>query len=597
MANNSKMNILIRLFQYVKPYWHIVVFTLILAEIVAYLGALEPIFTQQVIDNVIDKQQYAQLMPILMSLVVTVVGTGVANMVDHILEAVIAQNVMADIRRTLLGALQKKSFSFYDRNKVGQLVSRMTVDVETTGNLLGQFIEHLLSTVMGIVTACILMYSINPTMMLVSLIPMPFIFIVTMRFASRMIPLMREQQEILGRIGTNIQQNIFGMKVVRAFQQEEQALKSYKKIEENYVSNGILSGKLRAQNMPVGAYILTMGVAAIYVYGANLVLSPAKLLTVGQVYLFTRYVTRLAMPTRMLSNMVQRITNALAGAERIFTIMDEEPDVKEKANAIALPHVAGTVKFEHVNFEYLPNKPVLDDVNFTAESGEIIAILGATGSGKSSLIYLIPRFYDATSGRILIDSIDVRDVTLKSLRQQVGVVLQEVFLFTGTIRDNIAFGKPDATQEEVENAAKLAKAHDFIMSFPEGYNTMVGERGVTLSGGQKQRIAIARTLIINPRILILDDSLSFVDAKTEQDIQQALKAVMRGRTTFVIAQRLSTIKDAHRIMVLETGRIVEMGTHEELIALDGIYKRIYETQFEALAEIPPIYNEGSSEAI
>jgi ATP-binding cassette subfamily B protein len=406
---------------------------------------------------------------------------------------------------------------------------------------------------------------------------------------------MREQQEILGTIGVKIQQNIFGMKVVRSFQGEERAVESYKEVEGTYLKNGILSGKLAAQNMPLGGFVLTTAVAAVYMYGANLLLSPTSLLTVGQIYMFSRYVTRLTMPSRTLSMMVTMYTNAKAGAERIFAIMDEEPDVKNKADAITLSQVEGEVKFEHVYFEYLPGKPAIEDIDFLAKPGEIIAILGATGSGKSTLIYLIPRFYDATKGRILIDGIDVRDVTLKSLRQEVGVVLQEVFLFTGTVRDNIAFGKPDATQEEVETVAKLAKAHEFIMSFPQGYNTMVGERGITLSGGQKQRIAIARTLITNPKILILDDSLSFVDAKTEQDIQQALKAVMKGRTSFVIAQRLSTIKNADRIMILENGRIAEMGTHEELVALNGIYKRIYETQFEALNEVPPIYGTGSQE--
>jgi ATP-binding cassette subfamily B protein len=321
-------------------------------------------------------------------------------------------------------------------------------------------------------------------------------------------------------------------------------------------------------------------------------MSPTPTLTIGVLYMFTRFTQRLMMPFRTLSMMATQYTNAQAGAERVFKFMDEEPGIEDKEDAAPLPRLAGEVKFENVSFEYLPQKPVLEDVDFTASPGEIIAILGATGSGKSTLIYMIPRFYDPTKGRLLVDGIDVRDVTLRSLRQQVGVVLQDVFLFTGTIRENISFGKPDATQGEIETAAKLAKAHDFITSFPEGYDTMVGERGLTLSGGQKQRLAIARTLVTNPRILILDDSLSFVDAKTEQDIQQALKAVMRGRTTFVIAQRLSTIKDAHRIMILENGRIAEMGTHEELVATDGIYKRIYETQFEALVEPLPVSGSG-----
>jgi len=339
---------------------------------------------------------------------------------------------------------------------------------------------------------------------------------------------------------------------------------------------------------------LSMAAVVIYVYGSSLIMSPMPALTVGALYMFTRFTNRLAMPVQFLSIMVTQFTNAQAGAERIFAIMDEDPEIRNRQGAVTLPHFKGEVKFEDVYFEYIPGKPVLEKINFTAQPGETIAILGATGSGKSTLIYLIPRFYDVTKGKIFIDGRDVRDVTLQSLRQQVGVVLQDVFLFTGTVRDNIAFGKPDATQEEIETASKLAKAHDFIAGFPEGYNTMVGERGVTLSGGQKQRLAIARTLVTDPRILILDDSLSFVDAKTEQDIQEALKAVMRGRTNFVIAQRLSTIKNADRIMILENGQIVEMGNHKELMTLGRIYKRIYETQFEALVESVPIQTRGDA---
>jgi ATP-binding cassette subfamily B protein len=568
-----------------------------MAEVSAYCNALAPVFTQQVIDHVIVSQHYDQLNFLLLILGASVVGSGVAIMLERYTHDWVGQHVMANIRQALMDSLQKKSFSFYDKNKVGQLVSSMTVDVEATGLLISRFMEDILSAMMGIVTAFIIMFGINSSMALLCMVPLPFIFFFTMRFASKDIPLMREQQEILGVIGTNIQQNIFGMKVLRCFQGEERAVESYKAIEEKYLKNGILSGKLQAENMPLGFFILTMVIAAVYVYGGSLILMPGSLLTIGQLYLFIINIANLVMPTRLLSMSVTQYTNAKAGAERIFAVMDEEPTVKNKPDVIVLPHVEGEVKFEHVYFEYLSGKTVLQDVNFTAKPGEIIAILGATGSGKSTLIYLVPRFYDVTKGRILIDGIDVRDVTLKSLRQQVGVVLQEVFLFTGTIRDNIAFGKPNATQEEVETAAKLAKAHDFIILFPQGYDTMIGERGIALSGGQKQRIAIARTLVTDPRILILDDSLSYVDAKTEQDIQQALKAVMKDRTSFIIAQRLSTIKNAHRIMILENGRIAEMGTHEELIAYNGIYKRIYETQFEALTEIPQIYGESSSKEV
>ena len=588
------MGTMMRLMRYLKPYLHLVVFCLIMAEVAAYLGTLEPIITGETIDMAIGKEQYERLSPLLVNLAFTVVGIGVFSFLDHYAQQFIGQRVMANVRRSLLDSLQKKSFAFYDRNKVGELVSSMTVDVEAIGRMLGTWIEHIVSTIMAVVTTFIVMIGINPQMALIVMLPMPFIFFFTLRFAREMIPLMREQQNVLAVVGSTVQQNIFGMKVVRAFQGEDEALKDFKGVEGRNLSNGIYSGWLRAMNVPVSDFALRLGIAAIYVYGATLIMSPTPTLTIGALYMFTRFTQRLMMPFRTLSMMATQYTNAQAGAERVFKFMDEEPGIEDMVDATPLPRLAGEVKFENVFFEYLSGKPVLEDIDFTASPGEIIAILGATGSGKSTLIYLIPRFYDPTKGRLLVDGIDVRNITLRSLRQQVGVVLQDVFLFTGTIRENISFGKPDATQEEIETAAKLAKAHDFITSFPEGYDTMVGERGLTLSGGQKQRLAIARTLVTNPRILILDDSLSFVDAKTEQDIQQALKAVMKGRTTFVIAQRLSTIKDAHRIMILENGRIAEMGTHEELVATDGIYKRIYETQFEALVEPLPISGSGDN---
>ncbi len=593
MKNNSARATTKRIFGLMKPYWYLIVLCLIFGEGIQLFSAYEPIFTQSIIDSIFVQQQYQALHSLLLWLMAAVVGAVLLDAIRDIFMAMLAQYTMSDMRRSLLFSLQKKTFAFFDRNKVGKLVSNMTVDVEATGQFLGRWVEDIVEMLMGIATILFLMHGRSPQMTAVAFLPILLIFFITWRISTMTRPVMKEQQNLLGAIAIKIQQNIFGMKVIRTFQQEEEATDFYREDGKKYLKNAIYVGKLTAMNTAIGSYILATTVAVIYIYGANLVLSPTSPFTVGELFMFAMYVTKLVTPTRRLSNGIITYTQALAGAERVFAVLDEEPDVKDKPNAKDLQYVEGEIRFEHVDFEYLPGRPVLKDVNFAAEAGETIAILGPTGSGKSTLIYLLPRFYDVFGGRILIDGTDVRDVTLKSLRRQVGVVLQEIFLFTGTIRYNISFGRPNATQAEIENAAKLAKAHDFIMSFPEGYDTIVGERGVTLSGGQKQRIAIARTLLTDPRILILDDSMSYVDAKTEQDIQQALLAVMKGRTTFVIAQRLSTIKNANRIMVLKDGQIAEMGTHQELVALNGLYKRIYEAQFEALTEMPPIYEARS----
>jgi ATP-binding cassette subfamily B protein len=333
--------------------------------------------------------------------------------------------------------------------------------------------------------------------------------------------------------------------------------------------------------MPTASAIVTLGIVAVYIYGGNLIAVPASILTIGGLTLFARYMMRMSFPLRDLSMLSGTWINAAAGLERIYQIMDIPEDVDDAVAPNDLDPIAdkGEVEFRNVTFGYVKERPVLKNVNFKAYPGEKIAILGATGSGKTSLVYLIPRFYDPDSGNILIDGKDVKNFKLSDLRRKIGLVLQDVFIFTGTLKDNIAFSKPDASMEEIKSAAKLARIHDFIESLPEGYDTLVGERGITLSGGQRQRITIARSLLAQPRILILDDALSFVDAKTEDEIQQAITDAMKNKTSFIIAQRLSTIKNADRIMVLDNGEIMEFGTHRELIAKDSVYRRIYETQF------------------
>jgi ATP-binding cassette subfamily B protein len=389
-------------------------------------------------------------------------------------------------------------------------------------------------------------------------------------------------QLIMGKLTSYIQQNIIGMKTIRIFRREKDVVDGFKEVEGIYVDTAVKAGKIQAIYTPLGPAILTLGIALVYVYAGETLSIPGSALAivqVGNIILFARYMMRLTFPIRDVSQTLGTWIAAYAGLERIFEITDVPRNVEDLPSARDVKIERGKLELENVTFGYAKDRPVLRNISFTVQPGEKIAVLGATGSGKSSLIYLIPRFYDIQKGSIRIDGTDIREFKLVSLRKQVGVVLQDVFLFSGTLRENIAFGKPDASMQEIVQAAKSARIHEFIESLPCGYDTAVGERGVTLSGGQKQRITIARALLGNPKILIMDDSLSFVDAKTEQEIQAAIQEATKDRTTLIIAQRFSTIKNAEKILVLENGCVAEFGTHEELLAKNGVYKKVYETQF------------------
>jgi ATP-binding cassette subfamily B protein len=371
------------------------------------------------------------------------------------------------------------------------------------------------------------------------------------------------------------------VKVVRAFAKENLEEQKFTEKSKDYFNTNLRVAKLRALHIPPMEFMAGLGTVFIILYGGTQVMSGE--ITIGTLVAFNSYLLLLLMPMRFLGFITAFIQRAIAGAKRIFEIVDAVPEVKDKPNAIELPPINGHVKFENVSFSY-GQEPVLKNVAFEAKPGETIALLGTTGSGKSSIISLIPRFYDLNQGKLTIDGFDIRDVKIESLRKHIGIVHQETFLFSSTIKENIAYSKPHATMEEITNAAKSAEAHEFITSFPQGYNTIVGERGSTLSGGQRQRIAIARALLKDPKILILDDSTSSVDIETEYQIQKALQTLLKNRTTFVITQRLSTIKNAHKIIVLDQGQIVETGTHDELIEKKGMYKRIHETQLAAQAK-------------
>ena len=567
----------LRILKYHKPYLFLSVFITALAALRSYLFLLEPMYTSQIIDKVVTPLNVAPLPGLLWKILLSGVSWAIVNFILIYLNGILAENVVGSMRGAYYRSVQGKSFLFFDTNSVGDLTSRATTDMQFVENFLKTWLSVILNTLFTFVFNFWMMYSINPILSLIAMLPMPFVFYFQAKAFRSTMPLFRKMQLTLGKIGAYVQQNIVGMKNIRIFQREEEMDKGNQELSSKFTSIAIRAGKIQAIYMPTAPNILMLGIALVYVYGTNLLLAGA--LTLGGILLFARYMMRTAGPLRDFAMFTGAMVNATSAAERMFAVMDMPGDVENKPDARDIKIVNSEVEFRNVTFEYVKDRPILKNISFKANSGEKIAILGATGAGKTSLIYLIPRFYDINSGSISIDGVDIRSFQISSLRKQVGLVLQDVFLFSGTIRSNIAFGKDDATIDEVKSAAKLARIDDFIETLPEKYDTKVGERGITLSGGQKQRLTIARVLLTNPKILILDDSLSFVDAKTEQAIQEAIDEALKGRTCFIIAQRLSTIKNADRIMVLDNGEIIEFGTHDELMAKGQIYKKIYETQF------------------
>jgi len=566
-----------RILKFHKPYIPLMILITVLAVLRSYFFLLEPMYTSQIIDDVITPRNIEPLFGLLRNILFSAVGWSLVNFIILYLNGVLAQNVVGRMRSAYYRSVQEKSFIFFDTNSVGDLTSVATTDMQFVDNFLRTWLSVLLNTIFTIIFIFGMLYSENPVLSLVAMVPMPFIFFFQAKAFQLTMPLFRKMQLIMGKVGAYVQQNIIGMKNIRIFQREKEMDEGNQEISRKFTSLAVKAGKIQALYMPTAPNILTLGVALVYVYGTNLVLAGS--LTLGGILLFARYMIRTSMPLRDFAMFTGAMVNATSAAERMFAVMDLPGDVENTADAKEITIKNGEVEFRNISFGYDKDRPVLVNISFTAKPGEKIAILGATGAGKTSLIYLIPRFYDVNSGSILIDGQDIKNFTIGSLRKQVGLVLQDVFLFSGTIKSNIAFGKENATMDEVRSAARSARIDDFIEALPEKYDTKVGEMGVTLSGGQKQRLTIARALLTDPRILILDDSMSFVDAKTEQAIQEAIDKALEGRTCFIIAQRLSTIKNSDRIMVLNNGEIVEFGTHSELMAKGNIYKKIYETQF------------------
>jgi len=485
-----------------------------------------------------------------------------------------ALDVEMDMRQGLYSHFVRLSFGFYDRNQTGQLMSRATVDLQGVRFFLGYGLIFFFQNVLTVVSVTIVLFFFEWRLALVVLAVTPFIVGIAYRYSHVAHPTLREVQQKLADVATVAEENIVGVHVVKAFAQEPAEEAKFRVRNEALFGQTIKANRQRATYVPLLSFLPLLAQAAVLLVGARMVANGS--LPVGYYVSFNLYLALLVTPLRSLGMWVGQAQRATASGERIFQILDEPEDVADRPGAIELPEGDGAIRFENVSFSYLPGRPVLEHLDLDVDAGRTVALIGHTGSGKTTVSSLVPRFYDVDSGRVLVDGVDVRDVKLASLRRSIGVITQDPFLFSTTVRDNIAFGLPELTDDEVERVAQLAQAHEFVERLPQGYDTVIGERGITLSGGQRQRIAIARALAVDPRILILDDATASVDATTEAHIRAGLREVMQGRTTLIIAHRLSTIALADEVVVLDRGRVCARGTHEELVETSSVYREIYE---------------------
>ena len=570
------MKILLRLLSFVRRYWWLLLLAFICMMGSTTFVLIIPQLISRSVDTVLGDGETHDLIWLAVAVVVAGALRGLSAFGNSYLAEVVSQRTAYDIRNALYGKLQRLSFAFHDQAQTGELMSRGTADVEAIRMFFGRGLLGLLQIVILFIAISIILVRLNWPL---ALMTMGFLAAVGWRavvVARLLRPIWLSIQELMAKLGTILEENLTGVRTVRSFAHEQEESRKFSTQANVLYDKHMLATRKRAFNISLMVFLVTIPIALILWYGGREVI--AGNLTLGGLTQFVFYLTMMSMPVRRLGFITNIVTRTLSGGQRILEILDTESAVKERPGAIELDGVKAGVRFENVTFSYDSASPVLRNVSFSVQPGELVALVGSLGSGKSTIAHLIPRFYDVSGGRIMIDGVDVRDVTLDSLRRNIGIVQQDTFLFSATIRDNIAYGAIGADMEQVTAAARAAQLHDFITSLPEGYETWVGERGVTLSGGQKQRLAIARTLLINPRILIMDDSTSSVDAGTEHLIRRALSELIKGRTTFIITHRLPIIKNADLILVLEDGEVVERGTHSELMATNGLYRHIYESQ-------------------
>jgi ABC-type multidrug transport system fused ATPase/permease subunit len=485
-----------------------------------------------------------------------------------------ALGVEFDMRNAMYAKLQRLSFGFYDRHQTGQLMSRATVDLQAVRFFLGYGLIFFFQHVMTVVGVTAVMFVVNWRLALAATAITPLIVVVAYRYSTVSHPILRDVQQKMADVATVAEESIVGVHVVKSFAQEQAESRKFAERSESVFGRSVAANRQRSLYVPLLSFLPLVAQAVVLLVGGRMVVRGD--LGFGEFIAFNVLVVMLVMPLRMLGMWIGQAQRATASGERIFEVMDEPEDVADHPGALELPEGKGRVRFEGVSFGYDDQRPVLQGIDLELEPGRTVALIGHTGSGKTTLASLVPRFYDVSAGTVTVDGLDVRDARLASLRREIGIVAQDPFLFSATVRENIAFGRPDATDEEVAQAARLAQAAEFIDELPDGYDTVIGERGITLSGGQRQRIAIARALLVDPRILILDDATASVDATTEARIRLGLREAMKGRTTIIIAHRLSTLALADELVVLDHGRIAARGTHDDLLERSAVYREIYE---------------------
>ncbi len=566
------------LIPFLRPYQGRGYLTILSLLCLTGIELLFPAIIRQVIDRGLVGSEINFLLQAAVFILALGLLRGILSYIQRYVAEWISHHVAFDLRNQLYNHIQHLSFSYHDRAQSGQLISRTIEDVRSIQRFTGQGVAELVQVILLFFGIILLLILNNWQLALIALAPLIPLILSTTRFGQRISGFFLAVDNALGELSSRLQENVSGVQVVRAFAREPYEIERFDEANRNLFTARITVISEWSKIMPTTNLLVTISTILILWFGGGMVLQGS--LTLGELVAFNSYLLLLAQPAQMLAWLVNMAGEASAGLARTHEVLETVPSIQSRSDAIKVPILNGEVQFHNVTLKYEGEKSyALKDIMVKVEPNQIVALIGSTGSGKTSLVNLIPRFYDVFSGQVLIDGIDVREMDLTSLRRQIGIVLQTSLLFSTSIRENIAYGRPDASLQEVIAAAKAAQAHDFILALPEEYESVVGERGITLSGGQRQRVAIARALLLNPRILILDDSTASVDVQTERLIQQALTELMKGRTTFVIAQRLSTVQRADLILVMEEGEVVERGTHQELLVRDGVYRQIYDIQF------------------